>query len=114
MKQNSDTYSVYNESAGQYDYYQTHTFGDVPAAGYFRKPRSLGPEGLCVPLPSSAQYMGSGRWPRGFVAYIPSSRTAFLGQRVASIGGVDIGVPTSPVGWALLAGGAYLLWRFRR
>ncbi len=94
-------YSVWNYATRQYDYYQAgqHTATHAGAPPVRAGASALGatPEQAAWPLPAGAQRIGSGPYARG---------------RVASLSGPldSLGIPT----WLLVAGGAFIAWRYFR
>lgn len=102
------TYSVWNQAAEKYDYYQSADADNeynAPAPRHLRPNTKLGttPDAAGWPLPAGARKVGSGDYPRGLVA----SRG----------GGGALGlIPFLPISLgeaAVLAAVGWWLWRRR-
>jgi hypothetical protein len=100
------TYSVWNQGAGAFDYYEApgvEAKANVPKPAHLRH-RTLGstPTQAAWPLPASARLVGSGDHARGRVASFSS------GSALGGVGG-DMGI-LFKVG--LLGLSAILLWKY--
>ncbi|MBT8452987.1 MAG: hypothetical protein KJO40_13545 [Deltaproteobacteria bacterium] len=98
------TYSVWNQGAGRFDYYEApgvEAKANVGKPGHLRH-RTLGstPAQAAWPLPVGARRVGAGEQARG---------------RIAAVGGSELGALEADGGlvkFALVGLGAYLLWRY--
>lgn len=101
-------YSVWDHARRVYDYYdapnaQLDAATQPPAPSHLRGSQ-LGavPEAAAWPLPSSAQPIGSGKYPKGMIA---SRSSGGLG-----LGFVSLDLTISNV--AILGGLGYLVWKY--
>ena len=101
-------YSVWNQAARRYDYYETSEPAatvNAPAPKHLR-PAKLGltPIQASWPLPASARAVGSGADARGRIAHR-------RGGELAGVTDSLFGVVSSPMGFVVAAGLAYAAWR---
>ena len=107
-------YSVWNQGAGKYDYYQTSEVQNVvntPAPNHLKNLGGRSTLGLSVdqaswPLPMSAVKVGSGEFAKGRIA----SKTR--GSGLAGIP-IDMSSPMTWVGLAVIYFVGYQLWKSR-
>lgn len=98
-------YSVWNQSAGVWDYYETYERrmkANEPSPKHLRPAHKLGmtPQEASWPLPIEARPVGSGPYPKGRIAHPTGGQLSGF-----------LGFDTQLLRWAALGAAGFFLWR---